>query len=69
MSLAFHIIFAVIGMALPLLMAVSEGCYHRLIRRRYIASDEGVSMCPRLAQVGNGIGLRELWTDEEAKQV
>ncbi len=27
MSLAFHIIFAVIGMAMPLLMAVSEGCY------------------------------------------
>ena len=26
MSLAFHIIFAVIGMAMPLLMAVSEGC-------------------------------------------
>jgi hypothetical protein len=25
MSLAFHIIFAVIGMAMPLLMAVSEG--------------------------------------------
>jgi cytochrome bd ubiquinol oxidase subunit I len=29
MSLAFHIIFAVIGMAMPLLMAVSEGCYLR----------------------------------------
>ena len=27
MSLAFHIIFAVIGMAMPLLMAVSENCY------------------------------------------
>jgi len=27
MSLAFHIIFAVIGMAMPLLMVVSEGCY------------------------------------------
>ena len=27
MSLAFHIVFAVIGMAMPLLMAVSEGCY------------------------------------------
>jgi cytochrome bd ubiquinol oxidase subunit I len=27
MSLAFHILFAVIGMAMPLLMAVSEGCY------------------------------------------
>jgi cytochrome d ubiquinol oxidase subunit I len=27
MSLAFHIIFAVIGMAMPLLMTVSEGCY------------------------------------------
>src|SRR5215472_10982195 len=27
MSLAFHIILAVIGMAMPLLMAVSEGCY------------------------------------------
>ena len=27
MWLAFHIIFAVIGMAMPLLMAVSEGCY------------------------------------------
>ena len=27
MSLAFHIIFAVIGIAMPLLMAVSEGCY------------------------------------------
>jgi hypothetical protein len=27
MSLAFHIIFAVMGMAMPLLMAVSEGCY------------------------------------------
>ena len=27
MSLAFHIIFAVIGMAMPPLMAVSEGCY------------------------------------------
>ena len=27
MSLAFHIIFAVIGMAMPLLMAISEGCY------------------------------------------
>jgi hypothetical protein len=26
MSLAFHIIFAVIGMAMPLLMAISEGC-------------------------------------------
>jgi cytochrome d ubiquinol oxidase subunit I len=29
MSLAFHIVFAVIGMAMPLLMAVSEGCYLR----------------------------------------
>jgi cytochrome d ubiquinol oxidase subunit I len=27
MSLAFHIVFAVIGVAMPLLMAVSEGCY------------------------------------------
>src|SRR5260221_5338728 len=27
MSLAFHIVFAVIGMAMPLLMAVSDGCY------------------------------------------
>ena len=27
MSLAFHIIFAVIGMAMPLLMVVSEGCF------------------------------------------
>src|SRR5258706_2493099 len=27
MSLAFHIVCAVIGMAMPLLMAVSEGCY------------------------------------------
>jgi cytochrome bd ubiquinol oxidase subunit I len=27
MSLAFHIVFAVIGMAMPLLIAVSEGCY------------------------------------------
>jgi cytochrome bd ubiquinol oxidase subunit I len=27
MSLAFHIVFAVIGMAMPLLMVVSEGCY------------------------------------------
>jgi bd-type cytochrome oxidase subunit I len=27
MSLAFHIVFAVIGMAMSLLMAVSEGCY------------------------------------------
>ena len=27
MALAFHIIFAVIGMAMPLLMVVSEGCY------------------------------------------
>src|SRR5271165_3349587 len=27
MSLAFHIIFAVIGMAMPLLMVVSESCY------------------------------------------
>src|SRR6202047_2985238 len=27
MSLAFHIIFAVIGMAMPLIMVVSEGCY------------------------------------------
>jgi cytochrome d ubiquinol oxidase subunit I len=27
MSLAFHIIFAVIGMAMPLLMAIAEGCY------------------------------------------
>jgi hypothetical protein len=26
MSLAFHIVFAVIGMAMPLLMVVSEGC-------------------------------------------
>jgi hypothetical protein len=27
MSLAFNIVFAVIGMAMPLLMAVSEDCY------------------------------------------
>src|SRR4030088_14679 len=27
MSLAFHIVFAVIGMAMPLLIVVSEGCY------------------------------------------
>ena len=27
MSLAFHIIFAVIGMAMPLLMVIAEGCY------------------------------------------
>jgi cytochrome bd-type quinol oxidase subunit 2 len=27
MSLAFYIVFAVIGMAMPLLMVVSEGCY------------------------------------------
>ena len=26
-TLAFHIVFAVIGMAMPLLMVVSEGCY------------------------------------------
>jgi cytochrome bd ubiquinol oxidase subunit I len=29
MSLAFHIIFAVIGMAMPLLMVVAEGCHLR----------------------------------------
>src|SRR5215510_307626 len=27
MSLAFHIVFAVVGMAMALLMVVSEGCY------------------------------------------
>ena len=36
MSLAFHIIFAVIGMAMPLLMAVSEGCYLRTKRPIYL---------------------------------
>jgi cytochrome d ubiquinol oxidase subunit I len=36
MSLAFHIIFAVIGMAMPLLMAVSEGCFPRTKKPIYL---------------------------------
>jgi cytochrome bd-type quinol oxidase subunit 1 len=42
MSLAFHIVFAVIGMAMPLLMAVSEGCYwgHSSIYKKLYAKGQ-----------------------------
>jgi cytochrome d ubiquinol oxidase subunit I len=36
MSLAFHIIFEVIGMAMPFLMVVSEGCYLQTKRPVYL---------------------------------
>ena len=36
MSLAFHIIFAALGIGMPLLMAIAEGIYLRTRRPSYL---------------------------------
>jgi hypothetical protein len=67
MSLAFHIVFAVIGMAMPLLMAVSEGCYwgHSSVYKKLYAKGQS-----RLEAVGSEVdaacdfgGLRRVAND------
>src|ERR1700740_1860249 len=68
MSLAFHIVFAIIGMAMPLLMAVSEGCYlwtkqpiFLELSKRWAAGTTILSPCAALSGTVLSFELGLLW--------